>query len=153
MVKNSVKNERRKFLRCNHEKFFTYSAVNLSKDKKFMPSLIRAVSRNLSGSGMLFNATELPRLSSLLVLDLDYHTASVCEEVEKNALIVNNRVLGKVVRIEERGDGAYDVGVAFVTRSERLPRDIQSLITGYAIANFPSSPKEPGESSGRRPVT
>lgn len=120
--------ERRKFLRCNYEKFFSYNAVNLSKDRNFMSSLINAVTRNLSGSGMLFSTTEVPQLSSLLVLDLDYHTARVCEEIEKNALIVNNRVLGKVVRIEERGDGVYDVGVAFVTKSVRLPKDVQTII-------------------------
>ncbi len=120
--------EKRQFLRCNYEKFFNYNAVNLSKDKNFMSSLINAVTRNLSGSGMLFSTTEAPQLSSLLVLDLDYRTARVCEEVDKNALIVNNRVLGKVVRIEERGGGVYDVGVAFVIKSERLPKDIQSLI-------------------------
>jgi hypothetical protein len=121
--------DRRKFLRCNYEHFFSYNAVNLSADKRFMSSLIHAVSRNLSGSGMLFSTTEVPPLSSLLVLSLDYHTARVCEEIEKNALIVNNRVLGKVVRIEERGDGVYDVGVAFVTRSDRLPKDVQSLVS------------------------
>lgn len=93
-----------------------------------MSSLIHAVSRNLSGSGMLFSTTEVPPLSTLLVLNLDCRTARVCEEIEKNALIVNNRVMGKVVRIEERGDGVYDVGVAFVATSDRLPKDVQNLI-------------------------
>ena len=63
-----------------------------------------------------------------MVLDLDYRTARVCEEIEKNALIVNNRVLGKVVRVEEKGDGVFDVGVAFVTKSDRLPKDINNII-------------------------
>jgi PilZ domain len=121
--------ERRKFLRCNYEKFFNYNTVNLSKDKRFMSSLVSAITRNLSGSGMLFSTTEVPQLSSLLVLDLDYHTARVCEEIENNVLIVNNRVLGKVVRVEEREDGVYDVGVVFVTKSDRLPKDVQSLVT------------------------
>ncbi|MDD5680084.1 MAG: PilZ domain-containing protein [Candidatus Omnitrophica bacterium] len=120
--------EKRRFFRCHYEKFFNYNTVNLSKDKRFMSSLVSAVARNLSGSGMLFSTTEAPQLSSLLVLDLDYQTARVCEEIEKNALIVNNRVLGKVVRIEEKDSGIYDVGVAFVTKSDRLPRDIQTLI-------------------------
>lgn len=120
--------ERRQFLRCNYEKFFAYSTVNLSEDKKFMSSLVNAVTRNLSGSGMLFSTTELPQLSSLLVLDVDYRTALVCQEIDKNALVVNNRVLAKVVRIEEMGDGIYDVGVAFVTKSDRLPENIQSIV-------------------------
>ena len=128
MVNTYKGEEKRQFLRCNYEKFFNYNTVSLSKDKNFMSSLINAVTRNLSGSGMLFSTTELPQLSSLLVLDLDYRTARVCEEVDKNALIINNRVLGKVVRIEEKGDGVYDVGIAFVIKSDRLPRDIQSLI-------------------------
>lgn len=120
--------ERRKFLRCSYEKAFSYNPVDISKDRGFMSSLVTAISRNLSGTGMLFSTNQAPILSSLLVLNLDYRTARVCEEVERNALIVNDRVLGKVVRIEERGDGAYDVGVAFVTKSDRLPKDIHSLI-------------------------
>ncbi|MBU4376457.1 MAG: PilZ domain-containing protein [Candidatus Omnitrophica bacterium] len=128
MDENYRSNERRKFLRCNYEKDFSYNTVNLSKDKRFMSSLINAIGRNLSGSGMLFSTTEVPTLSSLLVLNLDYRTARVCEEIEKNALIINNRILGKVVRIEERSSGEYDVGIVFVTKSDRLPKDIQSLI-------------------------
>ena len=128
MDENYKGEDRRKFFRCNYEKFFSYNTVNLSKDRRFMSSLLNAVSRNLSGSGMLFSTTEVPQLSSLLILDLDYHTARVCEEIERNALIVNNRVLGKVVRIEEREDGIYNVGVVFVTKSDRLPKDVQSLI-------------------------
>lgn len=120
--------ERRKFLRCNYEQFFNYNTVNLSTDKKFMSLLVHAVTRNLSGSGMLFSTAEVPQLSSLLVLSLDYRTARVCEEIERNALIVNDRVLGKVVRIEEKGDGVYDVGIAFVTKSDRLPKDVEHLI-------------------------
>ncbi|MFH0839695.1 MAG: PilZ domain-containing protein [Candidatus Omnitrophota bacterium] len=129
MDENYKSSERRKFLRCNYEKGFSYNAVNLSKDKRFMSSLINAIGRNLSGSGMLFSTSELPALSSLLVLNLDYRTARVCEEIEKNVLIINNRVLGKVVRIEERSSGEYDIGVAFITKSDRLPKDIQSLIS------------------------
>jgi hypothetical protein len=120
--------ERRKFLRCNYEQFFDYNTVNLSKDKKFMSSLISAVTRNLSGSGMLFSTAEAPQLSSLLVLSLDCQTARVCQEIERNALVVNNRILGKVVRIEERQDGAYDVGVAFVTKAENIPQDVQNIL-------------------------
>ncbi len=129
MTVDYMGDERRRFLRCNYEKRFNYNTVNLSKDKRFMSSFISAVSKNLSGSGMLFSTSELPSLSSLLVLNLDYHTARVCEEIERNTLIVNNRVLEKVVRIEERGDGAYDVGVVFITKSNRLPKDIQSLVS------------------------
>jgi hypothetical protein len=52
----------------------------------------------------------------------------VCREIEENALIVKNKLVGKVVRIEESADGLYGVGVAFIKRLARLPKDLENLI-------------------------
>jgi hypothetical protein len=46
-------------------------------------------------------------------------TLIVCEELEKRALIYQNGVIGKVVRIEPKDFGAYDVGIQFITREEK----------------------------------
>lgn len=112
---------RREFLRCDHESPMRYSIV----DEKDATSLTDAISRNLSASGILFSTKDVPKLSSLLVLDLDYKTANVCREIENTALIIKNRLFGKVVRIEDNSSGAYDVGVAFIKKFDKLAESIK----------------------------
>ena len=48
-------------------------------------------------------------------------------EIEKRALITNNKLLGRVTRIEDNGDGTCGVGVAFVTKSDRLSEDVKNI--------------------------
>jgi PilZ domain len=121
--------ERREFFRYRFEKTINYKKVAGPKgNKDGSPKLTNAVSKDLSASGLLFSTDSLPELSSLLVLDLDYRTTLVCQEIEEKALIVNNKLLGKVVRIEDTDDGRYDVGVAFIKKSEDLPNEIKNLL-------------------------
>lgn len=121
--------ERRRFLRCGYRKPFHYSLVSSPEKETPISSFIKAVSRNLSASGILFitKAEGVPKVSSLIMLDLDYSTASTCKEIEGRALIKNNKLLGKVTRIEDNEDGTYGVGVAFITKSKRLNKDIKNL--------------------------
>lgn len=122
--------ERRQFLRCDYEKPIHYSIISTPKDKKSPFSLFKAVSKNLSASGILFitKANDVPEISSLLILDLDYKTANVCHEIDKRALIKNNRLLGRVVRIEDNENGTCGVGIAFINKSDRLSRDVKEII-------------------------
>ena len=128
MANNYAGIERREFFRYRYEKPIHYKVVNSAKDKNHASKLMNAVSKNLSASGILFASKFLPEISSILVLDLDYRTTRVCQEIEERALILNDKLLGKVVRIEETDDGFYDVGVAFVKKSDTLPKDITNLV-------------------------
>ena len=121
--------ERRRFLRYPHEKPLHYSLVSSPRNTHPIVPLIKAVSRNLSASGIFFitNTENVPDISSLVMLDLDYKTAKNCKEIEKRALIQNNRLLGEVVRIENNPDGSSGVGVAFITKSDRLYKDAKDL--------------------------
>ena len=42
--------------------------------------------------------------------------------------IFNNGILGKVVRVEEEGDMAYDVGVCFLRKDQRDADGVSELI-------------------------
>ena len=114
--------------------FFRYRQVKPAHFREIAPNdntisdLANAVTKNLSASGMLFTSEYPPRLSSVIVLDMDYRTTRLCEEIEDRALILNNRLLGKVVRIEDNDNGSYDVGVAFVKKSDSIPDNILELI-------------------------
>lgn len=120
--------ERREFFRYRHEGPVQFREAISSRNNKLAAQLLDAVSKNLSISGMLFTCRYLPELSSIIALDIDYRTTRICEEIEERALILNNKLLGKVVRIEDNDDGSYDVGVAFIKKSETLPAGIEALI-------------------------
>ena len=130
MTDDRSKQERREFFRFDYKKSMHYSMVSSPKDTGTIASLINAVSKNLSASGILFvaNASEVPEISSLIMLDVDYKTANICHEIEKRALIKNNKLLGRVMRIEDNGDGTCGVGVAFVTKSNRLSEDVKKVV-------------------------
>lgn len=48
--------------------------------------------------------------------------------MEDEALIMNNKLLGEVVRVEECKDHSIDVGVAFVKKSRELSEDIKTVV-------------------------
>ena len=120
--------DKREFFRYNYEKDVHYKVVNANKDKSSVSKLIDAVSKNLSASGILFTTGSIPEISSVLVLDLDYRTTRICQEIEDRALILNDKLIGKVVRIEDNEDGRYNIGVAFVKKTESLSSDIKDLV-------------------------
>lgn len=120
--------DKREFFRYNYEGPIHYKVVNANKDKSSVSRLIDAVSKNLSASGILFTTTSIPEISSVLVLDLDYRTTRICQEIENRALVLNDKLIGKVVRIEDNEDGRYNIGVAFVKKTDSLPSDITDLI-------------------------
>lgn len=117
--------ERREYIRYRYEKPIKYQILDAGKDGK--SGLVNAVSKNLSASGILFSTTAMPGISTLLLLDLDYKTANICQEIEEHALILNNKLFGKVVRIEETTSGSYETGVAFVKKSDDLAERLRKL--------------------------
>lgn len=118
--------EKREFFRYRHEKPANFKEISGSDNT--ISDLANAITKNLSASGMLFTSVYPPRLSSIIVLDVDYRTTRLCEEIEERALILNNRLLGKVVRIEDNDNGSYDIGVAFIKKSDTLPNNILALV-------------------------
>ena len=118
--------EKREFFRYRHITPANFKEV--SKDADGLSDLARAVTKDLSASGMLFTSAYPPRLSSIIVLDVDYRTSRLCEEIEDRVMIFKNKLLGKVVRIEDNDNGTYDIGVAFIKKSEDLSKSLSALI-------------------------
>ena len=121
--------ERREFFRLN----FTGPVQYKSYDgKQAKPQATEATSRNISQSGILFQTTSRPpAMSSILWLDLDLRTLKICQEIESRALIFNNGLLGRVVRVEEdpANANAYDVGVCFLTKNQKDSREVQQILS------------------------
>ncbi|MFC1508135.1 hypothetical protein ACFL60_00425 [Candidatus Omnitrophota bacterium] len=122
-------NEKRKFLRYDYNKPLAYLTLNESSDKNIASNILTAVSNNLSAAGILFtaNVNKLPGISTVLAMDIDYQTASVCKEIEERALVLKDKLIGRVVRIEDNEDGTCGVGVAFVTKSDRMAKEIKNI--------------------------
>ena len=128
MSDNYTGKERREFFRYNYEGPVQYKVINAKGPKSVASKFVDAVSKNLSVSGVLFTSSFLPDISSILVVDLDPRTSTICKEIEKSAFMVGDKMVGKVVRIEESDDGLYDVGVAFIKKSDKLPKAVRDLL-------------------------
>mgnify|MGYP003394640227 CR=1 FL=1 len=115
--------ERREFFRLPHRTPLEFKAYG---DRK-----TRGASRNVSQSGILFQTEqEPPQLSSILWLSLDIRTLKICQEIETRALIMNNGILGKVVRVEEDVENgeSYDVGVVFLKKDQKEIPEVEELV-------------------------
>ncbi|MDD5438943.1 MAG: PilZ domain-containing protein [Candidatus Omnitrophica bacterium] len=131
MVGENAMKEKREFLRYDYDKPLHYNIVRSLKDKKIPAQFGNATSKNLSASGLLFTtgAKSVPALSSYLLIDLDYRTAAICKEIEARVLMVDNKILGRVVRIDDNEDDTCGVGIAFVTKQEIQKKTVEDLIS------------------------
>jgi hypothetical protein len=135
MIDEYTGKERREFLRYDCDKPIQFKIVDPAKKKakktNLISKIIGATSKNLSASGILFMSQlgRIPEIASLVVIDLDYRTVGICKEIEKRALILDNKIVGRVVRIEDNEDGTCDVGVAFVTRADSQSRELKKLVS------------------------
>ena len=130
MIDDYKVTERREFKRCDFENPIHYKEITSRGKKKIFSSIIKGAVKNLSASGILFviNSNDIPNISNLLLLELEYRTAVICKELEQRSLIVRNKFLGKVVRIANNFDGTCDVGVALIPKRSKLLNDIKVMI-------------------------
>lgn len=127
-MSNGQFKEKREFFRFTCEKPVQFKELSASKKKGSASKFLKSVSKNLSVSGILFTSTEAPKIKSVVALKLDYRTTNICHEIEEHALIVDNTIVGRVVRIDANDDGTFDVGVAFLKRSGKVPDEIKDLV-------------------------
>ena len=118
--------ERREFLRVDYEKTLNFKEL---KGEKLSPKA-EAISKNVSACGILFRTEKMPpALSSVVWLELDTKMMNICSEVEDDLLIHNGGIFGRVVRIAEGEPGkSYDVGIAFLRRTNMTEQEIQQLL-------------------------
>jgi hypothetical protein len=121
--------ERREYLRYRYDKPMKFSLLSAVNSGGSGSELAKAMSRDLSASGILFSAArkDAPKIGSVVVLDLDYRTAAICSEVDERALILDNKLIGRVVRLEDNGNDTFDVGVAFVTKTDPISKNVRKI--------------------------
>ena len=107
--------ERREFFRVEFR-----NAVKFRMIQENESALKLGTSEDISQSGLLFKTRVLPPLSSVLWMDLDLRTLKICQEIENRALVYENGLLGRVVRVEEDPEESkvYNVGVCFIRKDD-----------------------------------
>ena len=121
-----METEKREFFRLNYKAAVQFKPVNPAGGGSAHGNTL-----NISQNGILFQTEEMPpNLSSIVWMNLDLRTVKICQEIEAKALILNNGILGKVVRVEEDADkdNAYDVGVCFLRKDQKdSPEVLQAI--------------------------
>jgi len=106
--------ERRQFVRLDYVMPF---ACKVCK-KETLAKLLQGYTSNISQAGVFCSIKEKVAKDDILWLSFDRATLDFCGELEKQALIYQSGVIGKVVRVTPK-NGAYDLGIQFVTREEK----------------------------------
>ena len=122
--------ERREFFRLNYAAPLHFKAYQITASRTSTASVGR--SRNVSQSGVLFQTEKNPpQLASIVWMNLDLRTLTICKEIERRALIFNNGLLGRVVRVEEDpgNNSIYDIGVCFLTQGQQDSKEVQQVIS------------------------
>ncbi len=116
--------ERRQFLRLDYVTPIDYKVCR----EETISKLLQGYSSNVSEAGLLFNIKDKVNKGDILWLFFDRDTLNICEDLEKKSLIYQKGIIGKVVRVDEKPDGTYSIGIHFITREERNLTHIYSKL-------------------------
>ena len=81
--------------------------------------IMEGYTQDISPDGVRCVISEDVPVGCTLWLKLDRDALTMCEEIEKRAVILQHGVLGKVVWIEKQRDRKFEVGLQFLTRAEK----------------------------------
>jgi hypothetical protein len=123
--------ERRSFLRMEHHSPVTCKVCK----KETVEKLLEGYISDISQSGIFCSVNEKVSENDILWLSFDRATLSIFSDLEKRALIYQNGIIGKVVRVETKDSCSYDLGIQFITREE------ENLTNIYPAVNFNLKPE------------
>ncbi len=107
--------DRRKFMRLDYRAPLAYKVCS----EETINKLLQGYTADISQSGLLCNIKDRVNQDDILWLSFDRSTLNIFEGIERRSLIYQNGIIAKVVRIEQRNDDTYNVGVQFITREEK----------------------------------
>ena len=123
MQENYNRPDRRRFVRLDHVTHLDYKVCK----KDTILKLLVGYTSNVSQAGLLCNIKDRVHRNDVLWLHFDRNILDICEELERRSFIYQNGIIGKVVRIADKEDGTYNVGIKFITREENIKPEIKSL--------------------------
>ncbi|MFH0827227.1 MAG: PilZ domain-containing protein [Candidatus Omnitrophota bacterium] len=107
--------DRRNFLRLEFKTPLQFKVCR----QETISMLLDGYTSNISQNGLLCHIREKVSCGDFVWLSFDRATLSICEDLEKRALVYQNGIIGKVVRIARKARESFDVGVQFLTREEK----------------------------------
>lgn len=116
--------DRRKFVRLDYSAPLAYKVCN----KDTVTKLLDGYTSNLSQTGIHCLIKNKVENDDILWLSFDRSVLDICQEIEKDCLIYQGGIIGKVVRVEHNPDGAYGVGLQFITRQEKNQSHIYAKV-------------------------
>ncbi len=128
---SNISQERREFFRLTFKSPLEFRSYTPRTLEEASP-VVKGISENISQSGVLFQVKNAPPdVSSILWMNLDIRTLKICKEIETRALIFNNGILGRVVRVEEdpKNLNVYNVGVCFITQGQRHLKEVEEILS------------------------
>lgn len=116
--------ERRKFVRLDYSTPLAYKICN----KDTVTRLLTGYTSNVSQTGIHCLIKDRVEPDDILWLSFDRSVLEICQEIEKDCLIYQGGIVGKVVRVEHNQDGTYGVGLQFITRQEKNQSHIYAKV-------------------------
>jgi hypothetical protein len=115
MSRNYDGPERREFTRIEYALPLAYKVCR----QETVSKLLQGYTSDVSQSGLLCKISERLNRDDIIWLSFDRAILNICQDLEKRVFIYQNGIIGKVARVEESCEGAFDVGVHFITREEK----------------------------------
>jgi hypothetical protein len=113
--------ERREFLRVDYRRPVKFRFIDTEHSK-----LRLGTTTNVSQSGILFRSNLVPKIASLLWLNVDLKTLKICQEIESRVIVYHRGVLGRVVRVDEdEFEDFFHVAVCFVTKDDAQSQEFK----------------------------
>jgi len=106
--------ERRQFIRLD---YVTPLAYKVCKEET-LSKLLQGYTCNISQAGLLCTIRMKVSAGDILWLAFDRGTLGICTDLEKRTFVYQNGIIGKVIRVEAKGQDTYSVGIQFFTREE-----------------------------------
>jgi hypothetical protein len=104
----------------DHERFDCMTPLAYKVcSQETLSKLFKGYTVNVSESGLLCNIRDNVSLEDVIWLSFNKSVLELCAEIDKHSFFYQNGVVGKVVRVEHRDDGSYNVGIHFITREEQ----------------------------------
>lgn len=116
--------ERRQFVRLEYVTPLDFKVCK----PEIIAKLLKGYTSDISQKGILCSIKQKVNPGDILWLSFDKATLVFCEELEKDSFIYQSGIIGKAVRIEEKENGAFHVGVQFLTRQDKYDTHIYPKI-------------------------
>lgn len=107
--------ERRAAVRVSCQTPLTYKICKEETISKIM----QGYTQDISKDGLRCTISQEVPVGCTLWIQLDTDALTLCEELERNAVILQHGILGKVIWLEKERENNYEVGLQFVTRQEK----------------------------------